>query len=61
MSPELSRALSLADEYRRLVDRGDVALAGERRRTIEDLVGVPLSGGCVVLPRSVREAMGVRT
>lgn len=61
MSATLDRAVTLAAEYRRLRDCGDVVLAAECRRTIEDLVGIPLERE-VALPESVRRVMtgGVR-
>ncbi len=56
-SKTMDRALGLAAEYRRYVDRGDVALAEQCRRTIEDLVGRPVGGGRVRFPVAVAAAM----
>ena len=54
------RALGEADDYRRHIEHGDVVMAEQRRRTIEDLVGRPVpGGGRVVLPADVLAAMGV--
>lgn len=58
ISKTMDRALGLAAEYRRYVDIGDVVLAEQTRRTIEDLVGRPVGGGKVTFPRSVAAAMG---
>lgn len=56
----LTRALTLAAEYRRLNDSGDVVLASQARMTIEDLVGRPVGGGTVELPHAVRAIMWPR-
>ena len=53
------RALGEADSYRRHIEHGDVVMAEQCQRTIEDLVGRPVpGGGRVVLPADVLAAMG---
>ncbi len=54
------RALGEADSYRRHIEHGDVVMAEQCQRTIEDLVGRPVpGGGRVELPADVLAAMGV--
>ena len=53
-----SQALALADEYRALRARGDVARLGSIKATIEDLVGAFVDGK-LTIPAPVRAAMGI--
>jgi len=55
----LDQAMTAAREYRRLTGMGDVTLAGETRRTIEELVGYYDAGTTFRLPREVEQAMGI--
>jgi hypothetical protein len=59
MANRLNQALNSAKEYRRLMTMGDVTLAGERRRDIEDLVGYRDADLTFRLPREVEAAMGI--
>jgi hypothetical protein len=54
----LDRALVLADEYLSLSERGDVTLAGEAARTIDDLVGHWSDETTFVWPAEVAEHAG---
>lgn len=56
-SKQLSHALSLADEYRLLTARGDVARLAQIRGAIDELVGTFVDGK-LTIPRSVSRAMG---
>lgn len=49
----MSRAVAVAQEYVRLVRRGDVVLASESRRTLDDLVGHPIGDGRVEYPAPI--------
>jgi hypothetical protein len=52
----LDGAMEAAKEYYELRERGDVVLAGEVRRLIEDLVGY-WRDGVFTLPSCVKRAM----
>jgi len=56
-SRALAAALVAAEEYRALVMRGDVVMADQVKRTIEDLVGRWTSPGRWDIPEAVRQAM----
>jgi len=53
----MDRALTVAEEYRRLVERGDVVLAEQARRTIDELCGRWVDGTWTY-PANVVLAMG---
>lgn len=53
------RAIGLAEEYKALVERGDVVRAEETRRTIEDLHVGSYVGGRWVIREDIRRAMGL--
>jgi hypothetical protein len=57
MTKQMSQALALADEYRTLTERGDVARLPQIRATIEELVGAWVNGR-LTLSEPVRAAMG---
>lgn len=58
-SKRLDQAMAMAAEYRRYSDLGDVVLAEQVRRTIEELVGQYDADLRFVLPRPVCDAMGL--
>jgi hypothetical protein len=57
MMKRMSQALAQADEYRRLISRGEVVLADGCLRTIRELVG-RWDGPRLVLPQVVADVMG---
>ena len=55
---DMDRAMTLAREYRALIERGDVVLAEQARRNLDDLGIGSYMDGRWTLAEPIRRAMG---